>query len=158
VSGTGRDELEGKLRAAFRILGDYARVLGRHEAGGVLIAESELPAGRDAVKACILLAAAYRIANGASAAEIAPPARVSYATLAHFVPDAVARREGAFLDSAEAALGHAARKEAAPASLASAMADAPVAGMEAARAEYATLEAEFDAALARLLSEFGKRD
>jgi hypothetical protein len=156
VSAPGREELEGKLRAAFGILGEYARVLERHEAGGVLIPESELPAGRDAIKACILLASAYRIANGASAAELAPPARVSYATLAHFVPDALVRREEAFHASLERALGHAGRKEAPPGDAASAAADAPVAEMEAARAAYVSLGAEFDAALARLLAEFGK--
>jgi hypothetical protein len=156
VTGPGRDELEGKLRVAFRILGDYASVLERHEAGGVLIPESELPANRDAIKACILLAAAYRIANGGSQRELSAQARISYATLAHFVPDALAAREAAFGASAEAALGHAARMDAPPESVAASIADAPVSEMAAARAAFASLEAEFDEALARILAEFGK--
>lgn len=155
MTGPGRDELEGKLRVAFRILGDYASVLERHEAGGVLIPESELPADRDVIKACVLLAAAYRIANGGARREVEAQARISYATLAHFVPDALAAREAAFNASTEAALGHAARKDAPPEAVAASIADAPVSEMAAARAAYESLEAEFDAALARILAEGG---
>ncbi|HEY5995890.1 MAG TPA: hypothetical protein VIU29_02670, partial [Candidatus Deferrimicrobiaceae bacterium] len=75
MTGTGRGDLEEKLLVAFRILGDYALVLERHEAGGVLIPESELPVDRETIKACVLLAAAYRIANGGPAREVAAQAR-----------------------------------------------------------------------------------
>jgi hypothetical protein len=156
VSETGRDDLEGKLRVAFRILGDYARVLERHEAGGVLIPASELPVDRETIKACILLAAAYRVANGGPRREVEAQARISYATLAHFVPDPLAAREAAFGSSAEAALGHVVRKDSPPEALAASIADAPVAEMAAVRAAYASLESEFDAAMARLLEELGK--
>ncbi|HEY3489376.1 MAG TPA: hypothetical protein VGK27_04535 [Candidatus Deferrimicrobiaceae bacterium] len=153
MNAPGRDELEGKLRVAFRILGDYARVLERHEQGGVLIPESELPAGRDTIKACVLLAAAYRVANGGPRRELAAAARISYATLAHFVPDDLAQREADFNDSAQQALGHIARQDAPPAELAGKVADAPLAEMERVRSEFAALEAEFDAALSGILDQ-----
>lgn len=157
MSGEGREELEGKLRVAFRILAEYGKALEREECGGMLMPESRLPAGRDAIKACILLAAAYRISNGEPPDAVAAPARVSYATLAHFVPDEAAQREAAFHDAAGLALGSAARREAPPGEAAATLAAAPLDEIEAARAACAGLEAEFDAALARILAEGGIR-
>lgn len=150
-----RDELAAKLQVAFRIIADYGKALERHAEGGLLMPESQLPAERDAIKACILLAAAYRISNGAPRDEIAVRARISYATLAHFVPDDLARREARFHEAAQAALGDLARKEAPSAESASSLAGAPVEALERVRAGYEALGAEFDAALARLLAEGG---
>ncbi len=149
-----RDELAGKLQVAFRIIAEYGRVLERQAEGGVLMPESHLPEGQDAIKACLLLSAAYRISNGDPPDEISVRARIAYATLAYFVPDAVAEREASFNAAAQGALGHIVRKGALPGELASSMAEAPVAEMENARAGYLLLESEFDGALARILSDF----
>ncbi len=154
MTGAAHDPLAEKLQSAFRILADYGRVLERHAEGGILLPESQLPAGRDAIKACVLLSAVYHISNGAPRDEIAARGRISYATLAHFVPDAIAEKEAAFNASAQHALGHIVRKDAPPGELVSAMTDAPIREMENARAGYASLEAEFDAALARILAEW----
>jgi hypothetical protein len=149
-----RETLEEKLGVALRVIADYGRVLERHAEGGVLMPESQLPAGRDAIKACLLLSAAWRIADGADRDEIAARGRIAYATLAHFVPDAVAAREAAFNAAAQQALGCIARKDAPPGELAASVADAPVAEMEGARAGYEALASEFDVSLAAILSEW----
>lgn len=148
MTGPDRGELTEKLRVALRIIGDYGLVLERHADGGVLMPESQLPAGRDVLKACILLVAAWRVSNGAPREELLPRARISYATLAHFVPDGIAERESAFNAAVERALVGLDANAPPPGELAG---GAPVDEMERARAAFRALEAEFDAEMSRIL-------